>query len=112
MNMIQIPQQEYERLIAAAELLEDIRSYDAAKAAMEYDDGEAIPHDFMKILINTDSPLKAWREYRGLSQYQLADRAGVNRVQIIDIEKGKSNGSIATMKKLAGALDVTLDDIC
>ena len=112
MNMIQIPQHEYDRLIAAAELLDDIRSYDTAKAAMEHDGGEAIPHDFMKILINTDSPLKAWREYRGLSQYQLADRADVNRVQIIDIEKGKSNGSIATMKKLADALDVTLDDIC
>ena len=110
--MIQIPQQEYDRLIAAAELLDDIHAYDAAKAAMANSEGEAIPHDFMKILINTDSTLKAWREYRGLSQYQLADRAKVNRIQIIDIEKGKSNGSITTMKKLAAALDVTLDDIC
>lgn len=110
--MIQIPQHEYDRLMAAAELLDDIKAYDAAKAAMEYDDGDAIPHDFMKTLINTDSSLKAWREYRGLSQYQLAERASVNRVQIIDIEKGKSNGSIATMKKLADALNVALDDIC
>ncbi len=110
--MIQIPQQEYDRLLEAAELLDDIKSYDAAKADMELNGGEAIPHEFMKTLINADSPLKAWREYRGISQYQLAEQAGVNRVQIIDIEKGKSNGSIATMKKLAGALDVTLDDIC
>ncbi len=112
MNMIQISKQEYDRLIAAAELLDDIQTYDAAKTAVEHSNGEAIPHDFMKTLVNADSPLRAWREYRGLSQYQLADRADVNRVQIIDIEKGKSNGSIATMKKLAAALNVTLDDIC
>lgn len=112
MKMIEIPKKEYDRLVAAAELLEDIRAHDAARAAMEDEGGEAIPHEFMKTLINADSPLKAWREYRGLSQYKLASASGVNRIQIIDIEKGKSNGSIATMKKLAAALDVGLDDIC
>lgn len=79
---------------------------------MRRDSGKASPHDFMKVLINADSPLKAWREYRRLSQDQLAARAGVNRVQIIEIEKGKSNGSIAGMKTLTNALGATLDDIC
>ena len=96
----------------AHEWLDDIQAYESAKAALQKDGGEAVHHDFMQTLINTDSPLRAWREYRGVSQTQLAQQSGVNRVQIIDIEKGKSNGSIATMKKLAHALHVTLDDIC
>ena len=41
----------------------------------------------------------------------LAERAGVNRVTVAEIETGRKKGSVATLCALAVALDVTLDDL-
>lgn len=46
---------------------------------------------------------------RGLSAAELARRAGLHRVH--DIESGKRNGSLATMRNIAKALDVPPDDL-
>jgi len=48
---------------------------------------------------------------RGITRAELAQTAGVGRVQIVNMEKGARGGSIATMKKLADALGVTIDDL-
>ena len=37
--------------------------------------------------------------------------AKVNRVQIAEIEAGRKSGSLDTVKKLASALGVTIDDL-
>ena len=54
-------------------------------------------------------PLKAWREHRGLRQQALAEKAGVSRDMIAQIETGKRDGSIATLDRLAAALGVPID---
>ncbi len=41
----------------------------------------------------------------------LAKASGVNRVQIADIEAGRGKGSVETLRKLAEALRVTIDDL-
>ena len=46
-----------------------------------------------------------------MTQQQLADASGVNRVQIAGIESGKRTGSVATLKSIAAALAVDLDVI-
>ena len=100
-----------EEAIELAEDLVDMQAIAEFKAAEEQGGGEAIPHDFMKVLINADSPLIAWREYRGFSQNQLAKISGVNRIQIGDIEDRGKTGSVVTLKKLAAALDIQVDDL-
>ena len=106
-EMVTIPRAEYESLKLAAEDLADLRACDKAMA----DGGESIPADFVKRMIEGESPLRVYREHRGLTQVQLSERSGVNRVQIANIEAGKSAGSIETIRRLAGALDVTVDDL-
>lgn len=64
-----------------------------------------------KRLISGESPLRVWRELRGLSQVKLAAASAVNRVQIADIEAERGKGSVATMRKLADALGVRVDDL-
>lgn len=42
----------------------------------------------------------------GLSQEELADRAGVERAYIGRLERGKSNPTITTLARIGGALGV------
>ena len=54
--------------------------------------------------------LKAFRERRGLSQNQLAQRSGVPRPTISSLESGAQLGiSLENALKLADALNVTVD---
>ncbi len=107
MEMVRIPKADYEALLAAREELEDLLAYDRAIV----ENGEGLPHAFMVRLIGGENPLGVFREWRGLSQSALARQSGVNRVQIADIEAGRSNGSVQTLKKLAKALGVMIDEL-
>ena len=51
------------------------------------------------------------RSARGWTLDQLAERSGVSRRMIVNVEAGTSNASIATMLRLATALRVTLADL-
>ncbi len=55
--------------------------------------------------------MRVWRGYRGLTQSALAASSGVNRVQIANIEAGARTGSVETLKRLAGALGLAVDDL-
>jgi transcriptional regulator with XRE-family HTH domain len=46
-----------------------------------------------------------------MTQAALAEKAGVNRVTVAEIETGRKQGSIATLRALADALRVSLDDL-
>lgn len=108
---VTIPRVEYEALIHDRESLEDLRAYDEAKANLANGEEELLPADFVDRLIEGESPLTLWREHRGISKVALSELSGVNRVQITDIEKGRNTGSVETLKKLADALKVKIDDL-
>lgn len=110
-EMVTIPRAEYDLLRAAAEDLADLQAYDRAKAALEAGDDELIPAEYVNRLLNGDSPLRVYRDLRGMTQSTLAERADVNRVTVAEIETGRKQGSVATLRKLAGALGVAMDDL-
>lgn len=110
-EMVSIPVEEYRMLQAAAEDLADLRAFDHTMAQLAADKEELLPGEMVKRLIGGESPLRIWREYRGYTQTALAELSGVNRVQIADIEAGRKHGSIETVKKLADALHVSLEDL-
>ena len=106
-DTITIPRAEFDRLVGAAEELDAIRAVEDYHANPR----EGLPHPYMVRLIDGEAPLAVFRDWRGLSQSALSRQAGVNRTQIADIEAGRKTGSVATLKKLADALDVALDDL-
>ena len=110
-EMITITREEYDRLREAAEDLADLAAYDRVKAALAAGEEELIPAEFVYRMMDGESPVRVYRDLRGLTQTALAKASGVNRVQIADIEAGRSKGSIETMRKLASALSVTIDDL-
>lgn len=110
-DMITIPKQEYERLCAAAEDLADLKAYDRAITALDSGEDELIPAEFVNRLLNGENALRVYRELRGYTQALLAEKAGVNRVTVGEIEIGRKTGSISTLSKLANTLAVTVDDL-
>lgn len=51
------------------------------------------------------------RKARGMTQDQLAAASGVHRVTIARIETGTASPKAATLKRLADALGVLVDDL-
>jgi CheY-like chemotaxis protein len=52
--------------------------------------------------------VRTWRNRRGISQEELAGRAGLHRTYVSDIERGARNVSLESIEKLARALDVSV----
>ncbi len=110
-EMVTISRAEYDRLRGAEEHLADLRTYDRAKAALASGEEELIPAEYVNRMLSGESPLRVFRDMRKFTQLQLAEASGVNRVQIADIEAGRKSGSIDTIRKLAAALNVMVDDL-
>ena len=108
---VTIPKDEYLRLKSIEEDMSDLLCATEILERIKAGTEELIPSDVVDKLLAGDAPLTVWREYRGLSQSELARRSAVNRIQIIDIESGRKTGSVATLKKLATALRVNIDDL-
>jgi len=55
--------------------------------------------------------IKKWRRESGISQEELAWRAGLHRSYVADIERGARNASLQTIEKLAKALKISLSTL-
>ena len=106
-----LPYEEYLELLEQAELLEDIRDFERINAAIESGEEELIPSEVVDALIDGENPVKVWREFRGLTQQQLADATGISKPYLSQIETGKRKGSTDILSALAKALKVTLDEV-
>ncbi len=63
------------------------------------------------VLAGRVHPLAAWRNAHGLSQAELAEKAGVRTATVSDIEGGRIDPRISTVKAIAGALSLGIGDI-
>ncbi|MEO8354550.1 MAG: helix-turn-helix domain-containing protein [Chloroflexota bacterium] len=106
-----LPYEEYLQLVEQAELLEDIRDFDAISAAVERGDEELIPAEVVHAILDGESPIKVWREHRGLTQQQLADAAGISKPYLSQIETGKRKGTTEILLAITKALAVSLDEV-
>ncbi len=55
--------------------------------------------------------VKVRREELGLTQEDLADRAGIHRTHLSDVERGTRNLSLVNIERLAGALSVSMSEL-
>ena len=65
----------------------------------------------MKILSGFGDKLRELRKKRGLSQEELADEAGLHRTYIGGVERGERNPTLTTLKRLADALHLRIDEL-
>jgi DNA-binding XRE family transcriptional regulator len=89
-----------------AEMLADVKAYDAAKARLENGEDELVPLEIIERRLGGEPAIRIWREHRKLTQEQLAKKAKVSRALIAAIETKRKAGSVGTWKRLGAALDV------
>jgi len=93
------------------EMLADVKAYDAAKARLGAGDDELIPLEITERRLQGEPALRVWREYRKLTQEQLAKKAKVSRALIAAIETNRKSGSVSTWKKLGTVLNVSWEQL-
>ena len=104
-----IPIEEYRRMVAALEDAADVaaigRGWDEDAA------GETVPGAVVNAILDGASPVRAWRLYRGLTLEVLADRIGVSKGYLSQIEQGRKPGTLGVFRCLADVLGVFIDDL-
>ena len=106
-----LPYEEYQRLVAEAEMLQDIRDYDEIKLALANGEEELIPSEVTYALLDGENPIRVWRDYRGLTQQQVAKAAGISKPYLSQLESGQRKGTAEVLAAVAKALNVSLDDL-
>ena len=110
-DMIVLSKSDYEMLLERAELAEDIAAVDTYRRKLAAGEEEAIPEAFANRLIDGENPVRVYRELRRLSAKELADKTGISAAFLSEIENGKKEGGVSTLKKIAQALGVFIDDL-
>ena len=105
-----IPYETYMRLVEDAEMLTDIRDYDTAWQSVAKGE-ELVPAEVVYALLDGGNPIRVWREHRGLSQAELATRAGISASYLSQLESGKRAGTTEVLAALGTVLGLTLDDL-
>lgn len=62
-----------------------------------------------KILVKFGQRIRELRHALGLSQEELAERAGVHRTYVGMIERGEKNITLKSLAKIAKALGISMD---
>ena len=71
----------------------------------------SFPHEVIKANFTGDSLLKAWREYLGLTQAQLASRLEISQPAMAKLERPAANLRKNTLKKLAQELGLVVEQL-
>jgi DNA-binding XRE family transcriptional regulator len=106
-----VPYEAYQRLVAEAEMLQDIRDYDEVKLALANGEEELIPGEVTDALLAGENPIRVWREYRGLTQQQVAAEAGISKPYLSQLESEQRKGTVDVLAAVARALNILLDDL-
>ncbi len=109
-DFVALSREAYDRLVEAAEDAADSAAIARFEQRLAAGDEEFVPSAMVDRILAGENLVRVWREHRGLTVSALAEMAGIAQPYLSQIETGKREGTLQTMKKIAGALRVKLDD--
>jgi DNA-binding XRE family transcriptional regulator len=111
-DIVILSRKEYDQLIAAAnEDATDVETLRRSIARVESGEEETFSSAEVDAFLAAKTPLAFFRKKRGVSQDELAKRAGITQGYLSEIKVGRKSGDVRTLRKLADALKVTLDSL-
>lgn len=99
----------WEKLQERIEELQDIADCKEIEARIERGEGEYFPCEVVDAMLDGENTIKLFREYRGLTQAELAGKSDISLSMIKKLECGESEGSIKTIKSIAKALNIDVE---
>ena len=111
-ELVVLPRRIYDDLTKGTRMDEDIataRIVDRSKARMEAGYEIAIPSSIAEAIARGGNEIRIVREWRRLTQAQLAKMAGVTQGYVSQLESGSSEGTPKALRAIASALDVPVD---
>lgn len=70
--------------------------------------GKAVRHDVRE---RFGFAVKTRRESLGMTQEEFADKAGIHRTYVSDLERGTRNVSLINIERIAGALGLQMSEL-
>ena len=104
-----IPFSEYEKLQGAMENAEDVLNIEENVKAVREGREITIPGEITFAVLDGMSPIRAWREYRQIKMGELAKKIGISPAYLSQIENGKRNPTLNTLKSIAIELKIDID---
>jgi len=104
-----IPYDEYIKIQELIEDIEDERDIEEYFKLIESGEEQPIPGEVTFAILQGVNPIRAWREYKQIKVKELAKRAGITPSYLSQIETGKRNPAIDTLKRIAKALGVDVE---
>jgi DNA-binding XRE family transcriptional regulator len=104
-ELVAMALEDYQRLVDQAENNAAVAAYERTR------EEESVPAEVTDRLLAGENPIRVWREHRGMSLEQLAAAIGKHKGFLSEIESGKKTGSVETLRAIAEALRVDLDEI-
>lgn len=106
-----IPYDEYLHLVDKAKMLDDIQDFDRFQSALAQGEEQLFPVEIVDKLLEGQTPIKVFREFRGMTQDELAKKIDISIPYLSQLETNKRCGSIKVLTDIAKELGITLDMI-
>lgn len=110
-RLVVLPEAEYESLLDAVDDADDRKTVAEYQRKIAVGEEELVSSAMVDRMLAGESRIKVWREHRGFTAAALAREAGFAQSFLSQIETGKRDGTVETLRKIAAILRVTLDDL-
>jgi DNA-binding XRE family transcriptional regulator len=110
-EIVILSRDEYDQLIAAGEDAADAKTARRAIEDIESGAETVLTESELEEFLAAKTALGFWRKKRGVTQADLAKATGIRQGFLSEIESGQKPGSPATLKKIAQALSIKIDDL-
>jgi len=104
-----IPFSDYKKLQDALEDAEDIKEIEENLKAIKEGKEITVPGEVTFAILDGISPIRAWREYKQIKMNELAKKVGISSSYLSQIENGKRNPTIDTLKVIAKELKIDIE---
>jgi DNA-binding XRE family transcriptional regulator len=104
-----IPFSEYEKIQETLEDAEDIKDIEENLKAIQEGKEIIVPGEVTFAILDGISPIRAWREHKQIKMNELAKRVGISSAYLSQIENGKRNPTIDTLKAIAKELTIDIE---
>ena len=104
-----IPFSDYKKLQGALEDAEDIKEIEENLKALQEGKEITVPGEVTFAILDGISPIRAWREHKQIKMNELSKKVGISSAYLSQIENGKRNPTIDTLKAIAKELEIDIE---